>query len=247
MKTIPQPFYTRLITLTNHFPFDLDEEDKLIDEYDSKSKTLNQYFPTVRYQDEALKLFFKKMKEAGLYDNSIFVLYGDHYGISENHNEAMGQFLNKDITPFEEVQLQKVPFVVHIPGITDKHPKEIDTVGGQVDIRPTVMNLLGIDTSKQIQFGHDLLSKDTNDFTVLRDGSFITKDSVFTAGVCYNKETGEPREDESGCQSYEEKAKQELQFSDQIIYGDLLRFYDRNNSDHSPSKKEDDTELKKAS
>lgn len=47
------------------------------------------------------------MKEAGLYDNSIFVLYGDHYGISENHNEAMGQFLNKDITPFEEVQLQK--------------------------------------------------------------------------------------------------------------------------------------------
>ncbi len=49
------------------------------------------------------------------------------------------------------------------------------------------------------------------------------------------------------CQSYEEKAKQELQFSDQIIYGDLLRFYDRNNPDHSPSKKEDDTELKKAS
>ena len=63
MKSIPQPFYTRLITLTNHFPFDLDEEDKLIDEYDSKSKTLNQYFPTVRYQDEALKLFFKKMRD----------------------------------------------------------------------------------------------------------------------------------------------------------------------------------------
>lgn len=177
------------------------------------------------------------MKEAGLYDNSIFVLYGDHYGISENHNEAMGQFLNKEITPFEEVQLQKVPFVVHIPGVTDQHPKEIDTVGGQVDIRPTVLNLLGIDTSKQIQFGHDLLSKDKNDFTVLRDGSFITKDSIFTDGVCYNKETGDPADDKNVCQSYEEKAKQELQFSDQIIYGDLLRFYDRNSPDHSPSKK----------
>ncbi|MFB8735169.1 hypothetical protein ACEQPO_19075 [Bacillus sp. SL00103] len=64
MKSIPQiSFYTRLITLTNHFPFDLDEEDKLIDEYDSKSKTLNKYFPTVRYQDEALKPF-KKMKRS---------------------------------------------------------------------------------------------------------------------------------------------------------------------------------------
>ncbi|MFB8735168.1 hypothetical protein ACEQPO_19070 [Bacillus sp. SL00103] len=56
-----------------------------------------------------------------------------------------------------------------------------------MDLRPTVLNLLGIDTSKQIQFGHDLLSKETNDFTVLRDGAFITKDSVFTDGVCYNK------------------------------------------------------------
>lgn len=61
------------------------------------------------------------------------------------------------------------------------------------------------------------------------------------------KKTGEPRDDETVCQSYEEKAKQELQFSDQIIYGDLLRFYDRNNPDHSPSKKEDETKLKKAS
>ncbi|MCY9393619.1 LTA synthase family protein, partial [Bacillus haynesii] len=48
MKEMPQPFYTRLITLTNHFPFELDEEDKLIDEFDSKSRTLNRYFPPVR-------------------------------------------------------------------------------------------------------------------------------------------------------------------------------------------------------
>ncbi|MGG1478402.1 LTA synthase family protein, partial [Bacillus subtilis] len=146
MKNLPQPFYSRLITLTNHFPFDLDEEDQLIDEYDSSSQTLNKYFPTVRYQDEALKRFIEKLKEDGLYDNSVIVLYGDHYGISENHNEAMGEFLGKEITPFEEVQLQKVPLVIHIPGITDKKPQTIETVGGQIDIRPTLMNLLGIDT-----------------------------------------------------------------------------------------------------
>lgn len=178
MKNLPQPFYSRLITLTNHFPFDLDEEDQLIDEYDSNSQTLNKYFPTVRYQDEALKRFIEKLKEDGLYDNSVIVLYGDHYGISENHNEAMGQFLGKEITPFEEVQLQKVPLVIHIPGITDKKPQTIETVGGQIDIRPTLMNLLGIDTKDQIQFGNDLLSDEKLDFTVLRDGSFITDQVV---------------------------------------------------------------------
>ncbi|TDY55681.1 LTA synthase family protein [Bacillus subtilis] len=238
MKNLPQPFYSRLITLTNHFPFDLDEEDQLIDEYDSSSQTLNKYFPTVRYQDDALKRFIEKLKEDGLYDNSVIVLYGDHYGISENHNEAMGQFLGKEITPFEEVQLQKVPLVIHIPGITDKKPQTIETVGGQIDIRPTLMNLLGIDTKDQIQFGNDLLSDEKLDFTVLRDGSFITDQVVYTDGACYDKETGKPLEDTKQCEAFADKAKQELSLSDEIIYGDLLRFYDQKRLDNSSKRKE---------
>ncbi|MGC8260357.1 LTA synthase family protein [Bacillus subtilis] len=238
MKNLPQPFYSRLITLTNHFPFDLDDEDQLIDEYDSSSQTLNKYFPTVRYQDEALKRFIEKLKEDGLYDNSVIVLYGDHYGISENHNEAMGQFLGKEITPFEEVQLQKVPLVIHIPGITDKKPQTIETVGGQIDIRPTLMNLLGIDTKDQIQFGNDLLSDEKLDFTVLRDGSFITDQVVYTDGACYDKETGKPLEETKQCEAFADKAKQELSLSDEIIYGDLLRFYDQKRLDNSSKRKE---------
>ena len=238
MKNLPQPFYSRLITLTNHFPFDLDEEDQLIDEYDSSSQTLNKYFPTVRYQDEALKRFIEKLKEDWLYDNSVIVLYGDHYGISENHNEAMGQFLGKEITPFEEVQLQKVPLVIHIPGITDKKPQTIETVGGQIDIRPTLMNLLGIDTKDQIQFGNDLLSDEKLDFTVLRDGSFITDQVVYTDGACYDKETGKPLEETKQCEAFADKAKQELSLSDEIIYGDLLRFYDQKRLDNSSKRKE---------
>ncbi|QHM20049.1 Lipoteichoic acid synthase 1 [Bacillus subtilis] len=238
MKNLPQPFYSRLITLTNHFPFDLDEEDQLIDEYDSSSQTLNKYFPTVRYQDEALKRFIEKLKEDGLYDNSVIVLYGDHYGISENHNEAMGQFLGKEITPFEEVQLQKVPLVIHIPGITNKKPQTIETVGGQIDIRPTLMNLLGIDTKDQIQFGNDLLSDEKLDFTVLRDGSFITDQVVYTDGACYDKETGKPLEETKQCEAFADKAKQELSLSDEIIYGDLLRFYDQKRLDNSSKRKE---------
>ena len=238
MKNLPQPFYSRLITLTNHFPFDLDEEDQLIDEYDSSSQTLNKYFPTVRYQDEALKRFIEKLKEDGLYDNSVIVLYGDHYGISENHNEAMGEFLGKEITPFEEVQLQKVPLVIHIPGITYKKPQTIETVGGQIDIRPTLMNLLGIDTKDQIQFGNDLLSDEKLDFTVLRDGSFITDQVVYTDGACYDKETGKPLEETKQCEAFADKAKQELSLSDEIIYGDLLRFYDQKRLDNSSKRKE---------
>ncbi|BBP92264.1 hypothetical protein BsIDN1_58820 [Bacillus safensis] len=90
------PYYSTFITLTNHFPFEIDPKDQLIDEYDSSSAILNRYVTTVRYQDEAIKnFFFDRMKEEGLYDNTMFVLMGDHYGISEAHHQAMAELLKK--------------------------------------------------------------------------------------------------------------------------------------------------------
>ncbi|MGD6872768.1 LTA synthase family protein [Sutcliffiella horikoshii] len=225
MQDLEKPFYAKFITLTNHFPFVLDEEDKFVDEFDSNSRTLNRYFPTVRYSDESIKVLFDELKKSGLYEDSIIILYGDHYGISENHNEAMSQYLGKEITPFENAQLQRVPMFVHIPGVTDKNPKEFDTVGGQIDLKPTIKHLLGMETKNDIQFGADLFSEDRNDFVVFRDGSFVTDKVVYTKNACYDKET-EQETDQSACEPYMEKAKKELQYSDEIVYGDLLRFYD---------------------
>ncbi|HAQ06081.1 MAG TPA: hypothetical protein DCR24_00515 [Bacillus bacterium] len=221
LQEMPKPFFAKFITLTNHFPFELDEEYKLIDEYDSPSGTLNRYFPTVRYTDEALKIFIEDLKAAGLYEDSIIVIYGDHYGISENHNASMAQYLGKEITPFESTQLQRVPLIVHIPG---HEGKTISSVAGQIDLRPTLLNLAGIDSKKDIQFGTDIFSKNQDDFVALRDGSFITEDFVYTKGSCYDKATGKTV-DQSSCEPFKDKAKKELGYSDQLIYGDLLRFY----------------------
>jgi len=225
MKEMDKPFYAKMITLTNHFPFVLDEEDKLVDEFDSNSRTLNRYFPTANYLDQSIKHFFDELKAAGLYENSVIIMYGDHYGISENHNDAMEQYLGKEIRPFENAQLQRVPMIVHIPGVTDKNPKEFDTVSGQIDLKPTIKHLLGMETKNDIQFGEDLFSKDRSEFVVFRDGSFVTDEVIYTKNACYDKES-EEEVDQEACEPYMEKAKKELQYSDQIIYGDLLRFYD---------------------
>ena len=147
MKDMPQPFYSRLITLTNHYPFTLDPEDIMIPEYDSNSGTLNRYFQTVRYMDEALKDFFQQLKDQGVYDNSIIVMYVDHYGISENHNKAMAQYLGKDqITPMDNAMLQEVPLFIHIPGAGDG--KEMTEISGQMDLRPTIYTFLALKRQK---------------------------------------------------------------------------------------------------
>jgi phosphoglycerol transferase MdoB-like AlkP superfamily enzyme len=222
LKEMPKPFYSKLITLTNHFPFELEEEDQFIAPYTSNNKTVNNYFPTVRYTDEALKIFIQQLKNEGVYENSIIILYGDHYGISENHNKTMGDYLGKEITPYESTQLQRVPLIIHIPGMDGR---KISTVSGQIDLKPTILNLLGVESKTDVQFGSDLFSEDYNEFTILRDGSFVTGQYVFTKDTCFDRSSGE-RLDKDACKPFIEKAKKELEFSDRVIYGDLLRFYD---------------------
>ncbi|MGP4042349.1 LTA synthase family protein [Gracilibacillus sp. D59] len=232
LQQMEQPFYSKFITLTNHYPFELDEEDATIEPYDSNSNTLNHYFQTVRYMDEAVKDYFNYLKEAGLYEDSIIILMGDHYGISDFHKKAMSQYLDKEYTDYLHVQLQRVPFFVHIPG---QEGKVISKVAGQIDVKPTILNLLGIDETKDLSFGTDLFDDERKDFIALRDGSFITEDYVYTKDHCYDRKTGElidssDQSDEeaeaSACKPYMEQVNKELSYSDNIIFGDLFRFYD---------------------
>ena len=147
------------------------------------------------------------------------------YGISENHNAAMAQFLGKEtLTPFDTMQLQRVPLIIHIPG---QKGQVISKVSGQIDVKPTLLHLLGIKTNHSIEFGTDLFEKNDEPLMVMRDGSFVTNDYLYTKNVCYNKKTGEPT-DITMCQPYIEKAKTELNYSDKLIYGDLLRFDSHN-------------------
>ncbi|KGR74605.1 LTA synthase family protein [Ureibacillus sinduriensis] len=224
MTEMQQPFYSKMITLTNHYPFTLEEEDIMIPEYNSNSGTLNRYFQTVRYLDESIKVLFDELKESGLYDNSIIVMYGDHYGISENHNKAMAMYLGKEeITAYDSALLQSVPLFIHVPGSGDG--EVIEDASGQIDLRPTLLHLLGIETSNDMQLGADLFSKEHEDFVIFRDGRFVTNDLVYAGEVCYDRESGEDIGIEA-CQPYIDRSLVELEYSDEIINGDLLRFYD---------------------
>lgn len=223
LNKMPQPFSVKFITLTNHYPFKLDDEDKLIESYTSNDGTVNRYFQTVRYMDEAVKKLIEELKESGLFDDSVIVMYGDHYGISENHNTAMGQYLGKEITPLISTQLQRVPLIIHVPG---ENGKTISKISGQIDLKPTIMHLLGIDTKKDIQFGTDIFSDRHEDFEILRDGRFITKNYVYAGDQCWDSNTEETT-DMKFCEPYKERVREVLRYSDKIIYGDLLRFYNK--------------------
>lgn len=222
LQSIPQPFYTKLITLSNHFPYPIDEEDQSIEPAETGDKTVDGYFQTARYLDEALKQFFEDLKVSGLDKNTMIVMYGDHYGISENRKEAMSKIMNKEIDDFKQAQLQRVPLFIYAPGLKGFVN---ETYGGEVDVRPTVLRLLGLDTTHQVAFGTDLLSKERDEIVAFRNGDYITDQVTSVKGKIYDNQTGQIVEDTTPYQKYSDIVKNELELSDKVVYGDLLRFH----------------------
>jgi len=226
LRQLKQPFYAKFILLSNHFPFLLDTGESSLKKIDTGDSIIDHYFQTARYQDEALHYFFQKLKDTGLYDQSIVILYGDHDGISNNHNPTMAKILSKDtITSYTHYQLQKVPLFIHIPNRDGSMSHVMHTTGGEIDLRPTILHLLGIPSDHLIGFGSDLFSNTRKSFTIQRDGSAISARYLYAASLhqCYKQSTGD-HVPMSHCHTLKEKAHQNLVLSDHVIYGDLLRF-----------------------
>lgn len=223
LESLPQPFYTKLLTLSNHFPFEMDPEDTDFPAGNTGNKVVDQYFQSAHYMDEAIEQFFNDLKASGLYDNTIIVMYGDHYGISENHNEAMAQVLGVDeVTPAISAGLQRVPLLIHVPGVQGSVQHQY---GGQIDVRSTLLHLLGIDTKDYMELGSDLLSNNHRNWALFRNGDFVSPEVIQIKGKCYDAVNGDLLDSADACKEIADKVNAELQMSDEIVYKDLLRFY----------------------
>lgn len=231
------PFYSHLITLTNHYPFTLSEEDADIDKPNTGDSTVDGYIQTAHYLDQALEEYITDLKKKGLYDDSVIMIYGDHYGISENHNNAMEKLLGEKITPAKFMDLNRTGFWLKIPG---KEGTVDKTYAGQVDVMPTILHLVGIDSKNYLMFGTDMLSKDHDDVIPFRNGDFITKDYKFVNGKAYSNKTNELLEmPPKDLEKNKKQVEKDLEMSDNVLNGDLFRFY--NNPDFKkidPSKYE---------
>ena len=234
LEHMQQPFYTKFITVSNHYPYtslagNSDEEGFPLAKTDDE--TINGYFATANYLDSAVKAFFDYLKESGLYDNSIIVLYGDHYGISNSRNTDLAPLLGKDSetwTGYDNAMLQRVPYMIHIPGFTEGHIS--NTFGGEVDNLPTLLHLLGIDTSNYVQLGQDLLSSDNKQIVAFRtSGDYVTPTYTSYSGHLYYTDSGQeitnPDENtQAATKAIRDAVAKQLSVSDEVQTGDLLRF-----------------------
>ncbi|CAD5897820.1 exported glycerol phosphate lipoteichoic acid synthetase and anion-binding protein [Carnobacterium maltaromaticum] len=234
LEQLPQPFYAKFLTVTNHFPYPLDDDNVEFPRATTGDSTIDGYFATAHYLDQSVKEFFDYLKASGLYDNSMIVLYGDHYGISNSRNPSLAPLLGKtseEWTDYDNALVQRVPFMYHIPGQTNGGIKS--EFGGQIDVLPTLLHLLGVDTTNEdgfIQFGTDLTSPEHDQTVAFRNGSFVTPKYTVMGTKIYDTKTGtlitDPSEEVlAEVEVLRTGVEKQLNLSDSIINSDLLRYY----------------------
>ncbi len=227
LEEMEQPFYAHMMTLTHHHPYLIDEEDATIAPAETGDGSVDRYFQTARYLDESLEQFFNDLKESGLYEDSIIMIYGDHYGISDNHNRAMSEILGEEITSLKNAELQRVPFMIKVPGVEGQGTNH--TYSGQIDVMPTLLHILGIDARDYILFGTDMFSEDHKDYVPFRNGGYMTEEYSLVNGIYYDNETKEVIEEPTEeMEELSETVLHELELSDRVLNGDLLRYYTPN-------------------
>ncbi|HPU62567.1 MAG TPA: LTA synthase family protein [Mobilitalea sp.] len=181
LKEEQKPFFSFIITLTNHHPFILNEEYQSLEllEEDIDTK-FGSYLQTIRYTDEAIGQFIEDLKDAGLYENTVIALYGDHHGLNcamEDVNERVSAFIGRE---YDYDEMLNVPLIIHIPGSGIK--ETIHTTGGQVDFLPTIANIMGLSLDDTLYLGQDLINTDDGfvAFTAyLFEGSFANNEVMF--------------------------------------------------------------------
>ena len=100
----------------------------------------DRYLNNIRYEDGFLQQLFAQYKREGAYENTLFVLVGDHgEGFGEHARRAHNTVLNEEGI--------RVPLIFHDPSHTLFQPGRLPGPVSELDVMPTVLDLLGYKTA----------------------------------------------------------------------------------------------------
>lgn len=219
LSDVAGPVYSFMITLTSHHPYNFFEANEGFDTGSLEGTLAGDYVKAANYVDEAIGDMLYDLKRRGLYDNSVIILYGDHYAFPKDQNKSFSDLTGYTFSEYNWVRFQRVPCFIRFPGM--KATGVNRRVCGQLDLLPTVANLMGFEVPYAI--GHDIFNNDYG-HAVLRNSSVITDNFTYVApeDKVYDRK-GKPA-DKSLYAAEIAKYQYELQISDLILHKDALKY-----------------------
>ncbi|HCV52256.1 MAG TPA: LTA synthase family protein [Exiguobacterium sp.] len=219
METLQEPFFSFLVALTSHTPYEIDKEDQTLDLSGYEDPMLKRYYQTVHYVDTGVGKMIDELKQRNLWDQSLVIFYGDHDSGLVNEGSEMRK--KADVSsPVAAFELERrIPLFIKKPD--QQTGRVMKENGGQIDIAPTIIDLLNLKTSYMM--GQSLIDDKPN-LTGFRDGSFRYKDYYYEAdltkasgeGTCYDVST-EKKIEMKFCRNQVKDVSKQLKLSDKII------------------------------
>lgn len=166
MKSAKQPFFSTILTLTNHEPFELPVAHRF-----KGDDLANKFRSTTFYADSCLGAYLNDAKRQSWYKNTLFVVIADH-----SHR------LPANLTEFDPKRY-RIPLLFFGDVIKDElKGYKINKIANQTDLAKTLLNQLKMPSDRYV-WSKDLLNPETPEFAFFNwdNGfAFATKDQIIS-------------------------------------------------------------------
>lgn len=139
--------------------------------------SLKRYMSKLKVFDNAIGALMDGLKEQGKLDDTVIVLYADHYPYGLT-NSTLNSYFDYNVSNNYEVD--RTPFIIYNSAIT---PTKFDEYTSYMNIVPTVANLFDLNYDPRLYTGKDILSKNYENRVIFADGSWQDSKGFYNAST----------------------------------------------------------------
>lgn len=166
------PFHVYYLTVSGHLEYNFRIQDMAAKhEKETEDMELSEgpraYKAANIELDLAMELLIERLDEAGVLDDTVIVIAGDHYPYALSNKEISELRGHKISEPYEKF---KSTAIIWTPGMK---PMTIEKTASNLDLLPTVSNLFGLDYDSRLLMGSDIFSEEPG-LVVFEDKDWIT-------------------------------------------------------------------------
>ena len=221
-----EPFHTYYMTVSGHMLYDVSGNQMAYRNYDAVadlpySETTKGYLACQLELEKGMKLLVSELEERGIADHTVIVLGADH--IPYNDKPVCDELAGHELEP--SIEWYQNDLIIWSGSMEE--PVKVDKYCYDVDILPTISNLLGLDYDSRLMIGQDILS-DAPSLVCFPDRSFISDKCI------YNASTGSatPLADESVSQEYLDSMSTDIYnrftVSEKVLSTDYYKYIEEN-------------------
>ena len=249
-NTLNSPYMGTIITLSNHSPFDdlekygeykvtmtytdIDENGvEIVKEAPYlEDESMGNYLRSAHYADEALGEFFNSIELDSSFDNTVFIIYGDHeaklgkkqFNLLYNYDPYTDEIKSEDDPTYISLDnygydlLKNTPLIIWTK---DKSlQREITNVMGMYDVLPTISNMFGL--NYKYALGNDIFSSNEK-IVIFPNGNFLTNKVYYNNLKDEYVSFGNQLIESDYIEKYKEYTSKRLEISNGIIVHDLIK------------------------